>query len=201
AASHRAATTASRSAKRARSGSSAGGAVAPRTSRSFLRRCVEACARHAPLPRRVRAARGAGRGPGAGERAELTLGAAKAAPPPHTSSTHELVAEAVDREDVPRLLGPRLHLLAQLHDEVVDGAVVRGRLDAPHLVEELVAAHRLAGALVQELEELHLVERELRLAAAAAQHLRGGIDLRVADADRRVLLRRAVHAAEDRADA
>ena len=47
-----------------------------------------------------------------------------------------------------RLVVVLLDLLAQLDDEVVDGAVGRVGLDAPDLVEDLVAGDGLVGALV-----------------------------------------------------
>ena len=47
-----------------------------------------------------------------------------ALPPRRHALRHELVAEPVHREDVARLLAVVLELLAQLDDEVVDGAVV-----------------------------------------------------------------------------
>src|SRR4051812_49193143 len=81
----------------------------------------------------------------------------------------ELVAEAVDREDVPRVLLVLFELAAQLHDEVVDGARGRRCLDAPDLLEQLVARDGLLGALAQELQDLELVERQA-LAGAALGH-------------------------------
>src|SRR4051794_25305801 len=85
--------------------------------------------------------------------------------PPY--SRHELVAEAVDRKDVPRLGGLRLDLLAQLHHEVVDRAIGRVGFDAPDAAQDIVARNRLTLALVQQLEQLDLVERELLALAAA----------------------------------
>src|SRR5689334_18512563 len=81
---------------------------------------------------------------------------------------HELVAEAVDREDVPRALLVLLELAAQLDDEVVDGAAGRRSLDAPHLLEQLVARDGLVGLLAQELQHLELVERQPLAGAALA---------------------------------
>src|SRR5688572_13408898 len=53
----------------------------------------------------------------------------------------ELVADAVDRLDVngPRRIG--FQLGAQAGDVIVDGSGHRVRLDAPHLVQQLVASH------------------------------------------------------------
>src|SRR4051812_3326889 len=90
----------------------------------------------------------------------------------------QLVAIAVNGEDVRRLVGMRLDLLPQLHDEVVDGAVRRCRLEAPDLLEDLVAAHRLTDALHEEPQELDLVERERVLDVCDAQRVRREADLR-----------------------
>src|SRR6185369_4115702 len=79
-------------------------------------------------------------------------------------SGHELIAEAVDREDVARLAALGLDLLAQLDDEVVDGAVGRVRLEPPNLVEDLVAGDGLAALLPEHAQELDLVEAQLNLA-------------------------------------
>src|SRR4051812_5757693 len=52
---------------------------------------------------------------------------------------NELVARAIDRDDVLGFGGVLLDLLAQLHDEVVDAAGRRVARDAPDLLEELLA--------------------------------------------------------------
>src|SRR5687768_18518481 len=98
---------------------------------------------------------------------------------------HQLVAVAVDREDVLWFLGALLELLAQLDDEVVDRAVRRVGVDTPDLVEDLLAADRLADPLVQHAQELHLVEREaLRPLARAVHALRAYAHACVADVAR-----------------
>src|SRR4051812_10313093 len=70
----------------------------------------------------------------------------------------QLVPGAVDRDDVSWFGGVLFDLLAQLDHEVVDAAGGRVAGDAPDLVQDLVARDRLAGALVEEADQLDLVE-------------------------------------------
>lgn len=114
---------------------------------------------------------------------------------------HQLVPEAVDRQDVLRLVGELFDLLAELDDEVVDGAVGGVGFDAPDLVQDLLSAHGLAHALVQEPEELDLVERELLGGLAPGERVRGGAHGRGADLERPGVVRRAIGAAKDGAEA
>src|SRR5258708_21584214 len=85
------------------------------------------------------------------------------------------------------MLGPfrlLLELLSELDDEVVDGAIRGAGLDAPDLVQDLLAAHRLPDALVQEPEQLDLVERELLGLPAARQRMRGDVHAGASDLER-----------------
>ena len=68
---------------------------------------------------------------------------------------------------MPRIRGVVLELAAQLDDEVVDGAVGRVALQAPDLLEDLVARDRLVAPLVEQLEQLDLVEGQGVLLAFA----------------------------------
>src|SRR5579871_3379803 len=74
-------------------------------------------------------------------------------------SGDQLVAGAVDGDDVARLGGVLLDLLAQLHHEVVDAAGGGVARDAPDLLQDLLARDGLARPLPQEAQELDLVER------------------------------------------
>src|SRR5690349_11128993 len=112
-------------------------------------------------------------------------------------SRHELVAVAVDREDVARFfVRERLDLLAQLYDEVVDAAVIGLHgLGSPHPIQDLVARDRRALALVQQLEQLRLVEGNRDRLAVAKQRLVAGIDADLADLERVLTVRGRAQAA------
>jgi hypothetical protein len=67
------------------------------------------------------------------------------------ASGGELVAVAVDGEDVLGFVWGLLDLFSQLDDEVVDGAIAwRSVDDAPDFLENFVARYGLSDAFVQE---------------------------------------------------
>jgi hypothetical protein len=113
---------------------------------------------------------------------------------------HELVARAVDREDVAGCGRLRLDLLAQLDHEVVDGAVGRVGLDAPDALQDVVARDGLALALVEQLEQLDLVERELLDAARRVSGCGRRVDGGLAHPER-LIGQRCGGAPQHRADA
>src|SRR6185503_1128268 len=67
---------------------------------------------------------------------------------------HELVADAVDREDVARVGAAVADLGAQLRDVCVDGAGAGIALVAPDVLEQLVARDGLALPLDQVAQQL-----------------------------------------------
>src|SRR3954452_11694538 len=80
----------------------------------------------------------------------------------------EAVADAAHREDVLRLLGVRLELLAQVADVDVDGArVAIGRV-APYAREEHVAREHAPRPGGERAEDLELHERGRHHLAAQA---------------------------------
>src|ERR1044071_6206262 len=95
----------------------------------------------------------------------------------------EAVARAAHGDEVPRLLGVDLEPLAQLTDEVVDGAHRAGRL-APHQLEQLGAREHLAGVADEEHQELELEMGELDLRAVARDQALGGVDRDVFERER-----------------
>src|SRR6266511_4333167 len=76
-------------------------------------------------------------------------------------SADELVALAVDGEDVARGCGVRMHLLATLQNVGMHGARRRGRVVAPDLIEHSVACHDLPAAAQEEAQDVELLVGEL----------------------------------------
>src|SRR2546426_8100876 len=94
----------------------------------------------------------------------------------------ELVAGAVDGQDVLRLVGCALELLAQLRHEVVDRARGRRLLVAPDLIEDLFSGDDLAGVADQIPEQIELARREVDALSGAVRLVGAEVDLDVADA-------------------
>ena len=84
------------------------------------------------------------------------------------TSPRELVAHAVDGEDVLRMARIWLDLLPQPGDVDVDGARRRHRVVAPDFVEQLVARQRGAAVLDEVAQQLELARRELERRAVLA---------------------------------
>src|SRR3954470_12841743 len=98
----------------------------------------------------------------------------------------EAVADAAHREDVLRLLGVRLELLAQVADVDVDGArVAIGRV-APHAREEHVAREHAPRARGERAQDLELHERGRHGRAMQGHRALGGVDAQVAHLERAV---------------
>src|SRR3954451_1260937 len=98
----------------------------------------------------------------------------------------EAVADAAHREDVLRLLGVRLELLAQVADVDVDGArVAIGRV-APHAREEHGAREHAARARGERAQDLELHERGRHGRAMQGHRALGGVDAQVAHLERAV---------------
>src|SRR6266545_514367 len=76
-------------------------------------------------------------------------------------SADELVAFAVDGEDVARGCGVRLQLLAKLQNVGIHGARRRGRVVAPDLIEHSVACHDLPAAAEEEPQDVELLVGQL----------------------------------------
>src|SRR3989442_9996051 len=76
-------------------------------------------------------------------------------------SAVELVTLAVHGHEEAGLRGPLLDLLAQLRHVHVHRARQRGGVVVPHGVEQLLAAHHLAAALDEVLEEAQLARRQI----------------------------------------
>src|SRR6185295_10225211 len=102
---------------------------------------------------------------------------------PRCASGIEAVARAAHGDEMPRLLGVELEPLAELTDEVVDGAHRAGRL-APDQLEQLGAREHLAGVADEEHEQLELEMGELDLRAVARDQALGGVDGDLAERER-----------------
>ena len=76
-------------------------------------------------------------------------------------SNKELVADAVDGDDVPRRAGIRFDLLPQLGNVRIHGATERRAVVAPYGVEQLAARDGLTPALAEIPEDFELARREI----------------------------------------
>src|SRR6266508_2341636 len=76
-------------------------------------------------------------------------------------SADELVAFAVDGEDVARGCGVRLQLLAKLQNVGIHGACRRGRVVAPDLIEHPIARYDLPAAAQEEAQDVELLVGQL----------------------------------------
>src|SRR6266496_6489169 len=83
-------------------------------------------------------------------------------------SADELVAFAVDGEDVARGCGVRLQLLAELQNVGIHGARSRGGVVAPDLIEHSVARHDLTAAAQEEAQDVELLVGQLNRGAFAS---------------------------------
>src|SRR6266540_3704505 len=83
-------------------------------------------------------------------------------------SADELVAFAVDGEDVARGCGVRLQLLAELQNVCIHGARRRGGVVAPDLIEHSVARHDLTAAAQEEAQDVELLVGQLNRGAFAS---------------------------------
>src|ERR1044071_3019288 len=81
----------------------------------------------------------------------------------------EAVADAADGEEVARARGLVLDVLAQTHDEVVDGARVGVVPQAPDLFEQGLARDDLARAADEGAQQVGLHQREAPRAVPRAQ--------------------------------
>src|SRR5216684_2877220 len=96
----------------------------------------------------------------------------------------ELIAGAVDGEDVLGLVRGTLDLLPQLRDEVVDRPRGRRFLISPDLIEDLLARDHLAGVRHEIPEEVELARREIDPLTGAVRLMGPEVDVDVADAAR-----------------
>ena len=78
------------------------------------------------------------------------------------------VADAWLRQDMPRPLGVRFQLLAQLADEDSQRLHIRAVRAAPYLLQEMAVRQHLAGVDHELLENVVLLGRQPHLAAAHA---------------------------------
>src|SRR5947209_279397 len=96
-------------------------------------------------------------------------------------SACELVADAVDGDDVARVGGRVLDLLPQLRDVHINGARQRQPFITPDVVEQLVARDDLAAMLDEILQHLELARAEFDGLAALRRLERLEVDLNVSE--------------------
>src|SRR3954467_12604068 len=97
-------------------------------------------------------------------------------------SADELVAGAVDGEDVLGFVRRSLDLLPGLRHEVVDGARGRRLFVTPALVEDLLAGDDLSGVGDEVAEQVELARGEVDALSGAMRLVRAEVDFDVADA-------------------
>src|SRR5919107_4220304 len=110
----------------------------------------------------------------------------------------EYVACAADRMEETRLIAG-FQLPSEIRYENLDGVRCCKGIVAPHLFEQALARHDDAFVAHEVLEQLELTLRELDLALLAPHLVRVGVELEVADDERRAPVRRP--AAQERAQA
>src|SRR5262245_46568773 len=96
-------------------------------------------------------------------------------------SANELVTDAVHGEEITGILGHGLELLPDTDDMGVDGAGGRVVFIAPDLIEQAVAAQRLAGMAKKIFEKVELFSREFDRFAAAADLVAAQVHFDVAE--------------------
>src|SRR5215471_4391236 len=120
---------------------------------------------------------------------------------PLQKSADELVADAVHREEITRILGNGFEFLPDAHDVRVDRAGSRIVFIAPDFVEQTVAAQRLPGVAQEKLQEVELLAREFDRFTSTADLVAAEVDFDVAESVAVLILRESLRAAQHRFDA